>query len=472
MSTSPRRKFLKASAALGSFLGLSTLGIKSRADESLRLLSDPFFPEPPPKINRGPAFLRATVARSRPTGKIPVLQGATSQTETQFRILIRTNRVYRYYVIDSSGVKRQVSPRARQGTSTSQSVVDHVFVDGLKPGATYALEIETTGLGQSSERRVFSTMAAPLDGRAPLRVALLSCLNDRYVDDQAGMWAAVAKSLPELMIFNGDSCYVDQRANGTVEGMWDRHVTTRRMLDVFKWDRLVPILTTWDDHDTGENDSNSSNPFMNVAREYFTAMFGSDPVTGYAAQPAGTSYTYDTHAMRFILLDGRSNRNAMQTFSSDDERWLETQIAKSPGPIWLVNGMQFFGAYLMGAESVEYTSREQLDRIMGMGSRAESPMVLMSGDVHFSEIMEIGPEQMGYKTYELTSSALHSRTFPGIQFRSHNERRIESTSRYNFMAIEMKAPSKKTVEFEVVCMGAGESEFFRLKAEVSRSKRV
>lgn len=465
MSTKSRRAFLRSGVVLGSVFGLSAVGLKSA---HAKIAEDRFFPEPPPKKQIGPVFLRTTYARPRPLGKIPVMQGATSQTETQFRVLVKTNHLYRYFIIEGlGGVKREVAPRSRNGVATSQAAIDHIFVDHLEPDTTYWLEIQTTSSGQASERRQFSTLSARAVQGETLRVALISCLNDRYVDDQSEMWAAVAKSAPEIMIFNGDSCYVDQRANGTVEGMWSRHVTTRRMLDVFKWDRLVPIFTTWDDHDTGVNDSDESNPYLGVAHEYFASMFASDPVKGYDASK-GLAFSFTTHGMRFVFLDGRSNKNETRVFSTDDEHWIENQIATSAGPVWLVNGQQFFGGYLMGAESVERTAPDQLSRIMAMGARAKVPLVLCSGDVHFSELMEIEKDQMGYRTYELTSSPLHSRTFPGHQFRSYNQRRLESTSRYNFVAVEMRAKAPEIVEFEAVCMGAYENEFFRIKTEVRR----
>ncbi len=467
MSIKTRRGFLKAGAALGSFVGLSSIGLKTEAQATADAFSDPYFPEPQPKINNGPVFSRRLGPQPRPSAKFPVLQGATSQTQTQFRILIKANEVYRYTVIDPKGVRRKVSAKSRFGGATSQTVIDHVFVDGLAKGATYFLEIEPTSPGEVTERRQFSTMSESNGVGDPLRIALISCQNDRYVGDQADMWAAVAKSTPEIMIFNGDSCYVDQRSRGTVEGMWDRHVETRKMFDVFKWDRLVPILTTWDDHDTGENDSNSSNPYLTVAHENFEAMFGSDPVDGHNQSP-GMAYTFDTNGMRFVMLDGRSSKTPSQIYSTSDEAWIAKAIATSPGPTWLVNGIQFFGGYLTMSTSVEDTSADQLWRILKMGRNANVPIMFMSGDVHFSELMELEPELLGYKSYELTSSPLYSRTFPGIQYRSHNGRRLESSARYNYLAIEMKAISKAIVDFETVCLGANDNEMFRLKAQVQR----
>ncbi|CAN5506328.1 hypothetical protein BH10BDE1_BH10BDE1_13040 [soil metagenome] len=489
MSNQSRRAFLKTGALFGAvagFVGLKPQAAKALAEplpplpfrgpsandsDSLRGVlgtpDDPYYPEPPPRINNGLAFSRRVSSRPRPIGKIPIMQGATSQTETQFRILIKTNRAYRYNVVDPQGVKRAVAPRARAGVPTSQSAIDHVFVDNLKPDTTYTLEVEAVGAGVANELRQFSTMSAKSAVGDTLRVALISCLNDRYVDDQGAMWAAVAKSTPELMIFNGDCCYVDQRNDGTVEGMWDRHVQTREMLDVFKWDQLVPILTTWDDHDTGENDADMYAPYLKAARDNFNSMFKSDPVAGYTAT-AGLDFAFNAYGMRFIFLDDRSNKTDGQMFSQPDEQWLKNQIISSPGPIWLINGTQYFGGYLMGAESVEDTAAQQLYRIMGMGKSAKVPMVLCSGDVHFSELMELEPELMGYKSYELCSSALHSRTVPGQQYRSYNKRRLESTSRYNFMSIEMRATDPTRVEFEVACLGASDQEFFRLKTTVKR----
>ncbi len=482
MAKQSRRMFLKSGALIGTLAGLGASGFdpkkahgfseawrNARADErDLRAvvgtLDDPYYPEPSPRINNGAVFSRRVGQRPRPTGKIPILQGATSRHETQFRILIKSNLAYRYNIIDSAGAKRQVAPRDRSGVPTSQAAIDHVFVDNLLPGTSYTLEIE---VGGANERRQFSTLPERSSAGDTLRVALISCLNDRYVEDQAAMWGAVAKATPELMIFNGDSCYVDQRSDGTVEGMWDRHVQTREMLDVFKWDRLVPILTTWDDHDTGENDGDMYSPYLSTARENFNAMFKSDPVAGLTLSP-GLDFSFNAYGMRFIFLDGRSHKASKQIYSSQAEIWMKNEILSSPGPIWLVNGTQFFGGYLLGAESVEATASDQLDRIMKMGRTAKAPMVLCSGDVHFSEIMELESALMGYRSYELCSSALHSRTFPGQQYRSWNSRRLESTSRYNFMAIEMRAMSSAAVEFETICLGANDQEFFRLKTSVRK----
>jgi alkaline phosphatase D len=462
-----RRGFLRSVLSVGAGLGVESAILSTRkAIAATSELVSASGLEAPPRYNLGPAFERksamAAGKKPQPTAWFPVLQGATSQTQTQFRVCVESNRLFRYYVVDARGTKKEVSPRSRFGVPTSQMVIDHLFVDGLEPGGVYQLEISR---GSSSEKRWFSTLSPRSRVGDPLRLALISCMNDRYQSEQADAWESVADSTPELMIFNGDCCYVDQRSDGSVEGMWRRHLETRLMLDVFKWDRLVPVLTTWDDHDTGENDSNSSNPWLAPAAKYFDAMFGSDPVDGMTVSN-GRSYSFDTHGMRFLLLDCRSNLSPTQAFSQTEEPWIVDQMRTSPGPTWLVNGTQFLGGYLIGAESVEKAAPVQMQRIFSEAAKLKVPIGLMTGDVHFSELMEIEPELFGYKSYEFTSSAIHSRTFPGQQFRSFNPRRVESTSKNNFMAIELTARSSRRVDFEVACLGSKRAEFFRLKSQI------
>ena len=267
-----RRAFLRSSSLFlkTSALGLATLSLsanKARAREAWPPRRPGLAPPVTPPI--------ATSTAPRVTGFFPILQGATSATETQLHVLTPTDATCKYVVIDAAGARREFWATRRRGVAASGWLSDHVWIDGLQAGATYRLEVERVDqAGVRSgvlDRREFKTFVA---SSASIRTALIYCMNDRYVNDQGAMWAAVAQSEPELMIFNGDLCYADQRSSGTIDGMWDRHVTTRRMLDVFRWNKLVPTLVIWDDHDLAENDSNVRNPRLKPAGEFFDAMFG------------------------------------------------------------------------------------------------------------------------------------------------------------------------------------------------------
>lgn len=448
-----RRHFLRQASAVIAFLGLRPKPLLAQG------------------LNPGPAsapFARASRigARPQPKGLLPILQGATSDTETNLRVLVPTGKNYDYTLIDASGGRQPLLPYEKKGVAVSGQMIEAFFLTGLAPDSVYTLEVADGA--RILDRRFFKTYSSDVfESRVPLRVALISCMNDRYKNDQAEMWNGVAVSEPELMIFNGDCCYVDQRADGTIEGMWARHVTTRQMLDVFRWDRLVPTLASWDDHDTGENDSNSTNPKLGPAGEYFMAMFGSEPTRGMAYS-AGRSFRADFGGVRFLMLDGRSSKAKDQVFSRADELWIESEVNQAPGPVILVNGTQFFGAYLSIAESVEKNAPAQLERLVKNLSLASVPVLFASGDIHFSEVMAIEPELLGYSTFEITSSAIHSRSIPGMQYRSHNRRRLVSTSRYNHVSMEMLSPSKTELSFELECLGANGDSIFSFKNQVSR----
>ncbi len=464
-----RRKFLHSTLQT-SLLGLATWGMgatSARAREAW----------PPRRPGFGPSSALLPSAGSsspRVTGFFPILQGATSATETQLHVLTPTEAVCKYVVIDAVGGRREFWAARRRGVAASGWLSDHVWIDGLQPGLDYRLEVERVDqAGERSgvlDRREFKTLAHAAAATRPLKTALISCMNDRYVNDQAAMWAAVAVSEPELMIFNGDLCYVDQRSSGTIDGMWDRHVTTRRMLDVFRWHKLVPTLVNWDDHDLAENDSNVRNPRVQPAGEFFDAMFGVDPVQGLTRAP-GRSFAMEFGGIKFLMLDGRSalDARASRVFSEDELHWAEREIQSANKPMVLVCGQQFFGDYLIGAESVERYARPQLQRLMQAGQQSNVPLVLVSGDVHFSEIMRLESSLMGYESLEITSSAIHSRTFIGQQYRSSNPRRLESTSRNNF-CLTTFTPSLdgREVAVDLRCLGRDQTEYFQFKDRIRR----
>ena len=468
---SSRRKFLRSTFTT-SVLGLVAFGVRpkfARAREA--------WPASRPGVGlsgSGPTLSTAP----RVTGFFPILQGATSSTETQIHILNPTDAICKYVVIDPAGVRREFWSARRRGVASSGWMNDQIWIDGLQPGVNYVLEVERVdqagGRSGVLDRREFKTLkSAGLAAQAQsttLKTALISCMNDRYVNDQGAMWAAVAESEPELMIFNGDLCYVDQRANGTIDGMWDRHVTTRRMLDVFRWNRLVPTLVNWDDHDLSANDANARNPRYRPASEFFDAMYGFDDVQGLTRAP-GRSYSMQIGGLKILMLDGRSalNSSAGVVFSEDELKWAEQVIENSKTPMLLVCGQQFFGDYLLGAESVERYAWPQLERLMEAGRKSASPLVLVSGDVHFSEIMRLESGLMGYPSLEITSSAIHSRTFPGQQYRSTNMRRLDSTSRNNFCLTTFTASADgRELGVDLKCLGRDQDEYFRYEDTVRR----
>jgi hypothetical protein len=122
-----------------------------------------------------------------------------------------------------------------------------------------------------------------------------------------------------------------------------------------------------------------------------------------------------------------------------------------------LNGSVFFGAY-GEFESFEgdYPTnfREFLSLIKTSGAR----VAFASGDVHYSEIMDIEPELLGYPTFELVSSSIHSLTLPGHHERFKNPRRRDADSSHNFMIFDGEF-SSSGIKGEAVCWISGYDQF-------------
>jgi hypothetical protein len=94
-------------------------------------------------------------------------------------------------------------------------------------------------------------------------------------------------------------------------------------------------------------------------------------------------------------------------------------------------------------------------------------VVFGSGDVHFSEIMSVDPKYLGYRTYEYTSSAIHSLNLP-VKLIYRNPRREAFTWHHNFLIIDSKT-SGNGLKIKAMAINARNSVAFSHEAKVTRS---
>ena len=116
-------------------------------------------------------------------------------------------------------------------------------------------------------------------------------------------------------------------------------------------------------------------------------------------------------------------------------------LSQDSTPSWIFNGNQFFrGAPddVTFIESLAYNHKAEYKSFCEGLKSITAPVVFGSGDVHLSEVMQISEETIGYKSYEFTSSSMHSYT--GAKPWA-NSLRLEGMAciEFNFMVIESKA---------------------------------
>ncbi len=386
--------------------------------------------------------------------RFPVLQGATSFTKTQINVMAAED-----IVITVPGGKVSVAIVEKK---YSPWKAYRVLVEDLSPGTEYELTISDAE-GKILSTRLFSTLTP---GKTDAKIALVSCTRDKQFDHQAAMWKSLVDTQPDLLLLLGDNVYVDDevsdvKAPVTEERIWRRYVETRLTLDLFHTPKLIPTLATWDDHDYGLNNTYGATAYREAATHVFKTLFAQDAVMPEVTWGPGISASFSAYGQRFYLMDNRSFRShpyvGKDHWGKGQEEWMLRDLASSKKPGWILSGSQIFGGYRTGWAFEENHPRA-LKKILGRLSSIEAPVLFGSGDVHYSEIMKIESERLGYETIEITSSSMHSNA---KEPRAGNKRRVASTGEFNFVIAQVNAGTDH-IQMKLRSYGSGAKQFFEV----------
>ena len=403
--------------------------------------------------------------------RVPILQGATSDTATQFTVLRNITRPFVLRLMNANGellsYDHEVLTSLAGGGSRYE--VLKIYVRGLKPNTDYRLQVIDLVSGALRDERVFQTL--DIRNRRSLKFAVVSCMSDEYFASGDQTWPALLQEKPEVVFIIGDAAYINH-GDKTPESFWNMHVQSRIRISYYYAPRLIPTMLMWDDHDFGHNDGDSSFAMKNTSLKIWDAFFGSKSIVGVYDNGPGTNGVFTAFGQNFFLLDDRTFLNKGQKnqslWGAEGDEFLFARLESTALPSFLMNGVQYFGGYLLGSESFEKEHRVAFKNILGRLSKIESPVVFVSGDVHFSEVMKIEKEILGYETLEITSSSMHSSIVPGQQFRSYNKRRLMSTSVHNFVIIESSVQDSGKIKMNLKSVSAKNRVRFSHQAEIAR----
>jgi alkaline phosphatase D len=386
-------------------------------------------------------------------GYLAIIQGPTSEDAANINVMAPRLKNYHYQVKDASG--RQY-PVERYQTVHEPAVfykVDNLLVTQLQPNTSYTLTVidEFRDKKYEIDERIFKTL--PLN-KPEVRFVSLSCMADDYRFHEVidAMWAKLLEVKPELIILNGDTVYVDsfefvERDKATALDVWQRYIDSMKRLPLYHWHELVPILATWDDHDFGTNNGDRTFVSKESSLKIFRAFFGGKSLPGvWQTGPSGVSSRFYGFSQRFYFMDDRilrqpdKGQKAQEDFGHWGEKqhqWLIEDLKRDPRPAWIFNGNQVFsGKDLEYKEAFETNHPLHFRRFLNDLKQTPVSVIFSTGDIHFSEIMRIPAERLGYETFELTSSSMHSYTGEGW----NNPARLPGmfTNEFNFMLIRAK----------------------------------
>lgn len=474
MKKYPRRSFLKTMGALPVLfslgMGRKLEDLAHAADGTEGGVTGPTTPE------SWPTALELSRATAFPPGYLTILQGPTSQTEALINVFSPRLKKYVFTVVDPAGTQIPVE-HYEKVLGPGFYNIDKLQVTGLSLGVNYLLQVRD-GSTLVDEREFAALDTAKSDPQ----FALLSCMADdiRFHPVIDTMWERLRLQNPDFIILNGDTVYVDsfefvERKKATEFDLWQRYTDAFRRLPVYHWRKLKPIFSTWDDHDFGTNDGDRDFISKEIAARLFRATFGGKAVTGWEQGPNGVSSSFRAFGQRFYFMDDRTfrqpNKNQVEQeafghWGQSQHDWLLNQIAQDTTPAWIVNGNQNFnGKALDFKEAFEANHPVEFVAFIDQLKQQKAPVVFASGDIHFSEIMRVPAERMGYETFEFTSSPMHSYAGDGWE----NPMRVDGAfcKEFNFLMFRAKAMNGG-LRVDVKSIGLADRPYFEMTFSVQK----
>jgi hypothetical protein len=410
-----------------------------------------------------------------PQQPLPVMQSVTSAEQARFVVQAPEESSLHYYVVGWGGVKKLDAKSIRH--PGFQQRIDQVEALGLKTGEYYELVIVDQN-ARLWDRRKFKALDLK---KKKARLALVSCLDDHFEEQQKVMWPALLEDKPDVILMIGDNVYADwsdgkRTPVSDAAQLWRRYSETRSRLDLFKADPLVPVFATWDDHDYGKNDSDRTWALKDAATSTFFAFFDQQrPAPGFERGPGVASW-WRAFGVQIALLDDRSFRSPNgedlpdQThFGVDQELWLKEGLAAASVPVLLASGDQFFGGYHKFESFERNHNRNFKSQLARWRKVSANPIVFLSGDRHLTEINKVPKEHLGYPTFEITSSGIHSKTFPD-QYKSdpNPTMLVGKAGEYNYTVFEIVSATAKSLELDVKSFGLNKAVLYQQTLTVKR----
>lgn len=402
--------------------------------------------------------------------KHAILQGPSSETETTLVIQRKSSEALSYAVRESgkTDLKDWNYPffQARQ-RSFSDVALDHVHLSNLKPGKTYELLVFSDA-GLAKDQRFFSGLPAH---KKNAKIAVVSCINDYYKEGMNQIWPELVSHKPDSVFMIGDNTYANQYTKNfgpaNAEIIWNRYAETRGLLPISYIKNLIPVYAVWDDHDYGRNDGDRTFEHREASRQVFLDFFPHDYNLKNYDRGEGISSSFLAFGAQFVLMDNRFERtpNGLKSadeshWGLDNEKWLYGKLKKNSVPTFIIEGDQFFGGY-HPYESFQGNHPNAFKAFVKKIKTTPQPVVFLSGDRHLTEIIKIPKALLGYQTYELTSSGVHSTRYADALTKNPSPHQlIGIAGEWNYMLIELKDVKKRSLNLLVDSYGLGKKKFY------------
>ena len=243
------------------------------------------------------------------------------------------------------------------------------------------------------------------------------------------IYNAMTKENPDFMIWLGDNIYLRDPDWNSWTGIVHRYTQARTTPEMREFMSSTHNYAILDDHDYGPNDSDRGFWNKNQTLEAFE-LFWANPSYG-VGEINGAITSFEYADCEFFLLDNRSYRtpNRRKTgdktiMGEDQLQWLFDNISSSYAKFkFIVVGGQILSTSKEYESYSNYGFEKERQRIIDFIYKEEiKNVVILSGDVHFSEVSVLRKKNKP-TIWDLTSSPLNS-GFNNNAINQNNDLRI------------------------------------------------
>jgi len=391
---------------------------------------------------------------------LAVVQGSTDQDETYISVLSQSESgplEFVYTEVNGEGKKIKVLSYLKKLSPDKKRTIEQVYIKNLDPLKNYMFSIYDAN-GTLLDERGFKSLDL---NKKNARIGVVSCTDDR-ISAATEMWTSYLNKFVDVNFMIGDNVYADRLDDSTAktadsDQLWMRYMQTWDRLYFYHSSSLSPTYYLWDDHDYGQNSGGKDYEHKDASLDVFWTFHPGGELKNSYQKTLGAGSVFKAFDQEFIFVDARSFREKKK-----GSRWGKKQtdlvlekIKKSKAKrIWLIQGDQFFGAY-HPFESFEKDHPHDFAKLLKNLKKTGKKILFVSGDRHLTEIMKIEKEVLGYTSYEITSSGMHAKVYPG-SFKKHPNPRGEvgASGVFNFTVLGLTSRKSEERKLKVTSYGA------------------
>lgn len=394
-----------------------------------------------------------------------ILQGLTTETTTQLSVDLEKS-LQVVYVLTDVDTKKEVSAESIKPVTFGDSKVrvDKIKYVGLELGHKYQLLVKDKKRNKVLDERYLTTVDL---SKKDARIAIMSCMNDGK-SARSQIWPSAEVADLDYMFFIGDNVYGDMWIMHGPSYLWSRYVETRKNIPYYHWKNLKPVIAVWDDHDFGKNNAGGDYKHKDSAFRTFKTFFAQEPdgqtlVNGYA-----NSCILQAFGQNFVFFDNRYYRGLKNAkgdkgfLGIEQIDWMSKAVSSRPKPTWLMQGAPMFGR-IEKMSSYQANAPEELDYFLGKVRSWGVPTIFAGGDLHYTEVSSVAKSVLGYNSYELISSCMHSNTKSA--FYDNPNPQLKGFLKENFLVLEQTGGAGNPV-WKVECIGKSSTLPFTMELKV------